>query len=185
MCGYAGILRYSRTLNLGRSGISSQRPQGRRQRRKNFFLTICIIAFLSPRVENVAIKKSIMAHTSLNPIALLNKAAVGLSMAFVLSPVLVTFPSQAQTARSAQPQRAEVSQPRRSTSPTAPTSPTGASVIRTTGDEGPTPVANAGGCSGVNDCNNFIAICIGGGGTYVPGTHNSEGQPTSGSCDVE
>ena len=120
-----------------------------------------------------------MARTTLTPGQLLNKAAIGLSMAFVLSPMAIPFPSYAQTARPVRPQRVETPQPSRSTSPAR------TSVITTDGGEDPTPVANAGSCNGVDDCNNFIAICVGGGGTYVPGTHNGEGQPTSGSCDVE
>ena len=120
-----------------------------------------------------------MARTTFNPVQLLNKVVIGLSMASVLSPMAIPFPSHAQTARPVRPQRTEAPQPPRSTSPTH------MPVCRTDVGEDPTPVANAGSCNGVDDCNNFIAICAGGGGTYVPGTHNDEGQPTSGSCDVE
>ncbi|KPQ32743.1 MAG: hypothetical protein HLUCCA11_20665 [Phormidesmis priestleyi Ana] len=121
-----------------------------------------------------------MAQTTLSPMQLVHKAAMGLSLASLLAPVVIIFPAQAQTLRPAQPQGMERTQPPRSTTPTR--SP----MMRlTTGNEEPSPTANAGSCNGVNDCNNFIAICVGGGGTYVPGTHNGEGQPTSGSCKVD
>ncbi|MEL7050661.1 MAG: hypothetical protein ABG776_03910 [Cyanobacteria bacterium J06555_13] len=122
-----------------------------------------------------------MAQSTFSPMQFVHKAAMGLSVAFLLAPMAISVPSQAQTARTAQPQRTQrLSQPPRTTTP----QPT--PVIRTTGSGGGTsPVANAGSCSGVSDCNNFIAICIGGGGTYVPGTHNGQGQPTSGTCDVD
>lgn len=40
----------------------------------------------------------------------------------------------------------------------------------------------SGDCSGVSACNDFIAECVGAGGDFVPGSHNEQGQPTSGSC---
>ena len=39
-----------------------------------------------------------------------------------------------------------------------------------------------GSCSGVAECNQFIADCVGAGGEYVPEHNNPQGQPNLGSC---
>lgn len=45
------------------------------------------------------------------------------------------------------------------------------------------PALPGGSCSGVQECNTFIAKCVGAGGEFVPGgTQSPSGQPTSGKC---
>ena len=39
-----------------------------------------------------------------------------------------------------------------------------------------------GSCSGVAECNQFIADCVGAGGDYVPEHENPQGEPNLGSC---
>ncbi|MEL7330433.1 MAG: hypothetical protein AAGJ69_11465, partial [Cyanobacteria bacterium J06559_1] len=62
-----------------------------------------------------------MAQSTFSPMQFAHKAAMGLSVAFLLAPMAIAVPSQAQTARTAQPQRThQLSQPSRSTTPTPP-----------------------------------------------------------------
>ncbi|MEM6451814.1 MAG: hypothetical protein AAF703_16045 [Cyanobacteria bacterium P01_D01_bin.105] len=122
-----------------------------------------------------------MSFSTIKSITFIGKAALGLTLAMSLSPIGFALPADAQMSRSAQPQRSRVVRPpARATTPTFPPM-----IISPQGGQGPTPADSAGSCNGVSDCNNFIANCIGSGGDYIPGTTNDEGQPTSGSCEVE
>ena len=120
-----------------------------------------------------------MAQKAVAPAQFIGNLAIGLSMAVLLSPLAVSAPANAQVTRTRHPQSMEVVRPVR------PPVPRPAQVIINRDSQEPTQADNAGSCNGVNDCNNFIAICVGGGGTYVPGTTNGQGQPTSGSCQVD
>ncbi|MFW6264238.1 MAG: hypothetical protein ACOC3E_01800 [Cyanobacteriota bacterium] len=102
------------------------------------------------------------------------KAVVTTALASTVLIVSIVSEVQAQTRRPIRPTRTP------STLQVIPSTPQTPNRVAAPGSDGTSAIETT--CTGVQSCNDFIALCVASGGDFEGTAHDPEGRPSAGTC---